>query len=186
MAVFEKRDPNQGASQPKPPPPPTRSSFAPPETRSLSSPSSAVSTIGESIVVKGDISGSEDISVNGSVEGSIFLTSNHVTINSTGRIAANIKAKSIEVSGTVEGDLAGGDVVKINSSGKLKGNIVAPRIVLQDGAKLKGMIDMEMSGGSKEQKAASASKSGGTASTPVLSGSGNAASGSGTAAEKVD
>lgn len=170
MAVFEKRDQNQAANQPTPPPPPARPRLDAPETRPMGPTTTATSTIGESIIIKGDVSGSEDISVSGTVEGSISLPSNHVIVNSTGRVSADIKAKTIEVSGIVEGDLKGGDVVKINASGKMKGNIVAPRIVLQDGAKFKGMIDMEVSGGQSQPKAPSASKSGSSATTPAPSG----------------
>ena len=173
MPMFDKREQNQGPNQPTPPAPPTpRPRLDVPETsRPVVSPVSNSSTIGESIIVKGDVSGSEDISVSGTVEGSISLPSNHVIVNSSGRVAANIKAKTIEVSGIVEGDLAGGDVVKINASGKMKGNIIAPRIVLQDGAKFKGMIDMEVSGGQgQQQKTPAVSKPAQKPAIPVAGG----------------
>ena len=147
MAMFDKKEPPPARPNPLPPPsPPPRTRV---EAKDSAKPSTAppakASNIGESIIVKGDITGSEDIRVSGTVEGSISLPSNHLVVNPTGRVAANIKAKTIEVSGIVEGDLVGGEVVKINTSGKMIGNIAAPRIVLQDGSKFKGMIDMETS-----------------------------------------
>lgn len=100
-------------------------------------------TIGPSVSVKGEISGDEDILIEGSVEGSINLKKNAVTVAKSGRVKANITGVVIHVEGEVVGDLHGTEKVIVHASGKVVGNISAPRISLEEGGKVKGMIDTE-------------------------------------------
>jgi cytoskeletal protein CcmA (bactofilin family) len=100
-------------------------------------------TIGPSIAIKGDVTGEEDLIVEGRIEGKILLKANSVTIGRNGRVKANVYANSITVEGEVEGDLIGKDEVVIRQSGKVKGNVAAPRVVLDSGARFQGSIDME-------------------------------------------
>ena len=100
-------------------------------------------TIGASVLIKGEVSGKEDLVIQGSVEGSINLKDHAVSIGEQGRIQANIFAKSITVKGELNGDMHGTERVTVSRSGKVKGNILSPRVVLEDGASFKGSIDME-------------------------------------------
>ena len=100
-------------------------------------------TIGPSIAIKGDVTGEEDLIIEGRIEGKILLKANSVTIGRNGRVKANVYANSIMVEGEVEGDLIGKDEVVIRQSGKVKGNVAAPRVVLDSGARFQGSIDME-------------------------------------------
>jgi len=99
--------------------------------------------IGRSITIKGDISGDEDLVIQGAVEGSVNLKENNVTINSEGRVKADIHGRTITVEGHVEGDLLGEEQVVLSPSCRVRGNITAPRVALEDGANFRGTIDME-------------------------------------------
>lgn len=102
-----------------------------------------VASIGASITVKGDISGEEDLLVQGRVEGTIDLKTNHVTVGREGRVKADIHGRVIDVQGEVEGNLFGDEQVVVRQTGEVRGNITAPRVSLEDGANFKGTIDME-------------------------------------------
>ena len=104
-----------------------------------------VATIGPSIKIKGNLSGNEDLIIQGSIDGEVLLKKNKVTVGTTGKVKANIHGKSIHVEGGVRGDLLGSEEVIIRSSGKVQGNIVSPRVTLDNGSKFKGSIDMEPS-----------------------------------------
>ena len=99
--------------------------------------------IGPSIVIKGTVSGDEDLLVQGRVEGSIELKDNEVSVGQSGRVTADVDAKIVKIDGEVTGDISGAEKVVISKSGNVRGNIVAPRVTLEDGAKFKGSIDMD-------------------------------------------
>ncbi len=100
--------------------------------------------IGPSISIKGDLTGEEDLVVEGRVEGTIDLKDNDLTVGKDGRVKASVGANTIFVEGEVEGDLTGDDQVVIRRSGHVQGNIIAPRVTLEDGCKFRGSIDMDM------------------------------------------
>lgn len=100
-------------------------------------------TIGPSISIRGDVSGDEDLVVQGQVEGTVTLKQNNVTVGKEGRIKANVHARVIEIEGQVEGDLRGDEQVVVRRSGNIRGNVVAPRVTLEDGCRFKGSIDMD-------------------------------------------
>ena len=100
-------------------------------------------SLGPSIVIQGTLSGEEDLLIEGRVEGEIVLRKHSVTVGEKGQVKANIASKSIVVEGQVRGDLRGADQVTIRRSGKVHGNVTAPRVTLEDGAKFKGAIDMQ-------------------------------------------
>lgn len=99
--------------------------------------------IGASIRIKGELSGEEDLVIQGHVEGTIEVKKNNLTVGAQGSVKANVRAKIISVEGKVEGDLLGEERIVIKQSGDVRGNIIAPRVSLEDGAKFKGSIDME-------------------------------------------
>ena len=108
-----------------------------------SSNSKNATVIGESIVISGDVSGKEDITINGSVEGEINFRENDITIGDSGQINANVTARSISVLGEVKGELRATEQVCIKPTGRVTGDIRAPRVVLDDGCQFKGSVDMD-------------------------------------------
>jgi len=103
-------------------------------------------TIGKSLVIKGEVTGSESLYIDGRVEGSINLSGNRVTVGRNGVVAANINAREIVVLGKVRGNLVASDRVDIRSEGSLTGDVVAQRISIEDGAFFKGGIDIRKPG----------------------------------------
>src|ERR1700704_3008974 len=139
--------PSEPASMPRP--------FATPTT----SPSDQA-TIGKSLVIKGEVTGSESLYIDGRVEGSINLAGNRVTVGRNGVVSANINAREIVVLGKVRGNLTASDRVDIRSDGSLTGDVVAARISIEDGAFFKGGIDIRKAGqkvNGEDAKAASSS-----------------------------
>lgn len=107
--------------------------------------------IGQSIKIKGELTGNEDLTIDGNFEGKILLKDHHLTIGSNGKIHAEIQAKSVLIHGEVVGNVSADDKVEISPTGSVQGDISAPRVALADGSSFKGSIDMagNKSGGSK-------------------------------------
>ena len=116
-------------------------------------------TIGKSLVIKGEVTGSESLYIDGRVEGSINLSGNRVTVGRNGVVAANINAREIVVLGKVRGNLTASDRVDIRSDGSLTGDVVAARISIEDGAFFKGGIDIRKGGQPGQPKANGEDKS---------------------------
>jgi len=100
-------------------------------------------SIGKSIVISGQLSGSEDLVIEGHVDGKIELRNHVLTIGSNGRITAQVAAKAIIVFGHVTGNLTATEKVEIRESGSVEGDIVAPRVAIADGSNFRGSIDMQ-------------------------------------------
>jgi cytoskeletal protein CcmA (bactofilin family) len=111
--------------------------------------------IGPKIMFKGELTGEEDLLIQGRVEGSIDLKGNHLTIGSQGVIKANVAARTITVEGSVEGDIVAAEHIAIKSASRVKGNLKAERVTLEDGAKFRGSIDMDMDADSKPENKSS-------------------------------
>ncbi len=103
-------------------------------------------TIGKSLVIKGEVTGSESLYIDGRVEGSINLPGNRVTVGRNGVVSANITAREIVVQGKVRGNMMAQDRVDIRNEGSLTGDVVAQRISIEDGAFFKGGIDIRKPG----------------------------------------
>lgn len=103
-----------------------------------------VAVIGPSLVVRGEVTGDEDVLVRGRVEGAINLPQNRVVVGHDGRVFANIHAAEVEINGYVEGDIRGDEHVAVHETGDVVGNISAPRVSLEDGARFRGAIDMDV------------------------------------------
>jgi len=101
-----------------------------------------MANIGKSITIKGDLSGNEDLVVEGNVEGKIELPNNQLTIGANGNVAADVSAKTIVVIGKVSGNVTGTESVKIEATGAIDGDVRAPRLVVQEGAVLNGSVEM--------------------------------------------
>ena len=117
--------------------------------------------IGQSVQIKGELTGNEDLTIEGMVDGKILVKDHNLTIGANGRITAEVHAKTVVVVGSVTGNITADDKVEIAPSGTVNGDIRAPRVAISDGAKFKGSIDMERKGGSS-----SASKGSGMSSQP--------------------
>ncbi len=127
--------------------------------RPVTTTTSDQATIGKSLVIKGEVTGSESLYIDGRVEGSINLSGNRVTIGRNGVVAANISAREIVVLGKVRGNLTASDRVDIRSDGSLTGDVVAARISIEDGAFFKGGIDIRKVGSAGASKPEEAAKS---------------------------
>jgi cytoskeletal protein CcmA (bactofilin family) len=125
---------SSAVSEPAPPPRPVATTTA------------DQATIGKSLVIKGEVTGSESLYIDGRVEGSINLSGNRVTVGRNGVVSANINAREIVVLGKVRGNLTASDRVDIRSDGSLTGDVVAARISIEDGAFFKGGIDIRKAG----------------------------------------
>jgi cytoskeletal protein CcmA (bactofilin family) len=99
--------------------------------------------IGPSIHIDGDLRGEEDLLIEGEVNGTVQLRSNSLTVGAQGKVRADVYAHSVYVEGLVEGDLYGTERVHIRKSAQVKGNVISPRVSLEDGAKFKGSIEMD-------------------------------------------
>ena len=99
-------------------------------------------TLGKSLVIKGEVSGSESLYIDGRVEGSINLPGNRVTVGRNGVVSANITAREIVILGKVRGNMNASDRFDIRSEGSLTGDIVAQRVSIEEGAFFKGAIEI--------------------------------------------
>ena len=99
--------------------------------------------IGPSIQLDGDLRGQEDLLIEGEVNGTVQLRNNSLTVGSQGKVKAHVYAKEIHVEGMVEGDLFASERVSIRRSAQVRGNITSPRVILEEGARFKGSIEMD-------------------------------------------
>ncbi len=136
-----------------------------------------VAHIGKSVFIKGQLAGSEDLYLDGEVEGNIELRDHSLTIGPNGRVRANIHAKDVVVYGKVDGNVAGTERVELKRSAVLMGDIATQRIVIEDGAFFKGAIDIKKEGKLESKResamAAAASYSSSSSSSSHSSSSGN-------------
>lgn len=114
--------------------------------------------IGKSITIKGDLSGDEDLVIEGDVEGRVELPNNQVTIGADGRVKADVYAQAVVVVGHITGNVSGVERVEVQASGVVDGDVKAPRLSVQEGAQLNGTVDMS-AGKAAERPAASPGKS---------------------------
>ena len=113
-----------------------------------------VVNIGKSVLIKGELSGSEDLTVEGQIEGEIELTQHVLTVGPHGRITAQISAKAVVVRGTVVGNIKASGKVSICDTGTVEGDIFAPRIAIAEGARFRGKIDMQRTVRPKDEEKA--------------------------------
>ena len=101
--------------------------------------------IGKSVVIKGDLQGSEDLTIEGQVEGKIELKDNVLTIGPNGRIKAQVFAKTVIVLGTINGNVTASEKVEIRDSATVEGNVLSPKVAIAEGAQFHGSVDMQRS-----------------------------------------
>ncbi len=132
--------------------------------------------IGKSVVIKGELSGSEDLTIEGQVDGKIELRQNVLTIGPNGKIKAQVFAKSVIILGEVTGNVTASEKVDIRDNGSVDGDIAAPRVAIAEGAHFRGSIDMQRTGAKpaehkaetkSETRPAAASQPAQTSGTPA-------------------
>jgi cytoskeletal protein CcmA (bactofilin family) len=141
-----------GTSSVQVPGAPIRPGNAIPATRSSTPNSRDVASLGANLVVKGDITGSEDLQIGGTVEGSISLQGQRLTIGPTAKLNSEVHAREVVVYGSVEGNLDAHDRVEIKKDGSVIGDITTARISIEDGAYFKGKIEIDRANLTAEQK----------------------------------
>ncbi|HXV76263.1 MAG TPA: polymer-forming cytoskeletal protein [Candidatus Polarisedimenticolaceae bacterium] len=128
----------------------------------------SIVNIGQSVEIKGTLTGNEDLTIEGLVDGKILVKDHSLTIGANGRITAEVHAKNVVVVGQVVGNITADDKVEVAPSGSVHGDVRAPRVAIADGAKFKGSIDMDRKTGVPATASPSAHAS--TATKPVGSG----------------
>jgi len=98
--------------------------------------------IGPSITIRGDVTGDEDLTIQGRIEGTVTLKQHNVSVGPEGKVDASIHGRSVTVEGEVKGDLRGEEQVVLKRTSRVQGNIQAPRVTVEDGARFRGGIDM--------------------------------------------
>ncbi len=143
------RAPRSDAEQTAPPRHPSTPSFHEAVSQQRAS-------IGKSVHIKGDVTAKEDLTIEGTVDGRVIVKNHSLTIGTNSRITNKIQAKSVIVGGEVHGNITAADRVEIAATGSMLGDIAAPRVVLADGARFKGSIDMEPIGAGRVDSQADA------------------------------
>ena len=110
--------------------------------------------IGKSVIVKGELSGSEDLYIDGQVEGAIELKGNRLTLGPNGRVKANVNARSLVIQGRLEGNVRATDRVDLKQSAVVLGDIATQRISIEEGAFFKGGVDIQREASAPEAKTA--------------------------------
>lgn len=137
------------AANPAPPQPAAPRPAPRPAAPPASNPSSAAdrsstsqAQVGKSLHLKGEITGSEDLYIDGEVEGTVELKDNNLTVGPNGNVHADVQARSITVLGHLRGNVRAGDKVEIRKTGSLEGDLATARIIIEDGAVFRGSIDI--------------------------------------------
>lgn len=141
-----------------------------PESNKTSEPfrSEVAAHIGKSVLIKGELSGSEDLYLDGEVEGLIELRDHSLVIGPNSRIRANISAREVIVHGRVEGNVIGTERVELKQSCVLSGDITTQRVVIQDGAFFKGSVDLQRESKAEVRKPVAAAAAASSSSAPSL------------------
>lgn len=143
-----KRDQSTETSGPRP-----QVVDAPPPAPARPGPSqSVVMNLGASVVIKGELSGSEDLTLCGQMEGSVRLPDHTLTVGPNAELKAEISAKAVIIAGAVIGNVKATERVEIQAAGSVVGDIAAPRLAIADGGGFRGRVDMPMPKGSEQQK----------------------------------
>jgi len=138
--------------QPAVPPPPTAAPAPAARTEAGHFMEKDIVNIGKSVVIKGELNGSEDLTIEGHVEGTIQLRDHVLTIGPNGKIKAQVFAKMVIVLGEVHGNVTATEKVDIRDNGSVEGDLVSPRIAIAEGAHFKGSVDMQRKGAPQQKQ----------------------------------
>jgi cytoskeletal protein CcmA (bactofilin family) len=152
-----------------PVPPPVPVLAAPEPRKVVAHDTFSPSSIGAGLKIRGELSGSSDLYIDGEAQGKITLLDSRVTVGPNGRVQADIEAREIIVEGSVQGNLKARENVRLGSSSKVEGSVLTPRIGIDDGAKLRGKVEMTTAGDPKPlQSHATSDKSAGSATLEAV------------------
>ena len=164
MVMWRREEPSRPSNSPAEvsTPEPVPSPKAPQQTDRSSGGSLGqdVVNLGKSVVIKGELNGSEDLTIEGRVEGKIELRQHVLTIGPNGTVDAEVFAKAVVVMGEVTGNITAAEKINIRENGSVDGDISAPRVAIVEGAQFRGSIDMQRSGSAQPKGAKGASKPG--------------------------
>lgn len=135
VSTMEERKPMETAFEPRPTPMKEK-----------------IVNIGRSVIIKGELTGNENLNIEGRVEGKIELKDHDLVIGPHAEITAEINAKNVTIEGSVVGNVSGGELVEIKASGSLAGNIESSRICIADGAHFKGSVNLRKAAEAPEKK----------------------------------
>jgi cytoskeletal protein CcmA (bactofilin family) len=146
--------PPQPVVPPTAPPPPVVHQSTTPRVEPVQSAQQekAIVNIGKSVIIKGELSGSEDLTIEGQVEGKIELRQNVLTIGPNAKIKAQVLARAVVVEGTVQGNISSSEKIEIRDKGSVEGDLSSPRVAIADGAHFRGSIDMQQAKGSEKHE----------------------------------
>lgn len=155
MSLFGKQRDDEGESVAPPvAAAPFPQTTTPPRPARASNQGDDVANIGKSIAIKGDLSGNEDLVIEGKVEGKVDLPNNQLTVGANGVVKAEIQAKAVVVVGKVSGNIRGTERIEIQATGIVDGDVTAPRLVVAEGAVLNGSIQMSQKSGAASSPSA--------------------------------
>lgn len=142
--MFDKHKGSKESAAPAPEPRPQQAPPAPAAgpAPTMGASAGTTSMIGKGISISGDVTADSNLRIEGVIEGRSIQSKHDVEIGESGRVSASISAKVVRVSGEVNGDINGSEKVMIAKTGRVQGNVVAPRVQLEDGALFRGSIDM--------------------------------------------
>lgn len=154
--MWKKND----APEPQPAPshmqPPAAAVPAPPaeSERTPQAPRTVAITIGSSVVIKGEVSAREDLTITGRVEGKIEVRDHEVRIGREGQVHAEVAARAVVIDGTVKGNVTATERIELTAEGRVEGDLAAPKVLMADGAEFRGRIDMGKKGTEAARKSA--------------------------------
>jgi cytoskeletal protein CcmA (bactofilin family) len=146
---------------------PSTPAVTPPMTKVVAQDTSTPTSIGSGLKIRGELSGTSDLFIDGDVEGKITLNNSRVAVGSNGRVQADIEAREIVVEGKVQGNLAASQSIRLGSSSKVEGEVLTPRITIEEGARLRGKVEMSRAGESKGASVKTTGSSNPPAATPA-------------------
>lgn len=150
--MRQKSESEQRAPEPTAPTKtPTQKTTQAPEPRRETRMERQLVNIGQSVQIKGELTGNEDLTIDGMVDGKIVVKDHNLTIGANGRINAEVHGKTVVVVGQIVGNITADDKVEIAPTGSVQGDIKAPRVAISDGARFRGAIDMDVAGQAKGQ-----------------------------------
>ncbi len=167
MAMFDKH--KMGKQQPTVSDQPKAGPAAPAMSAGVSVSTTKVAMIGQGISLMGDVKADTSLKIEGRIEGRTVQCTEEVEVAESGQVIANILAKVVKISGTVSGDIGGSEKVLITRTGRVQGNIVAPRVQLEDGALFRGSIDMNPAQSAGADKTAASRQPAGRLDAPASS-----------------
>jgi cytoskeletal protein CcmA (bactofilin family) len=174
--MFERKNAKGDGERTQVEPAPAPQPAAPAPSNSTSRASGGRAMIGAKVKITGDIVSAEDLLIEGEVNGTVTLADHELVVGNAGRVHADVEAKIVRIDGEVQGDIVGRERVVISASGNVQGNVTAPRVVLEDGGRFKGSIDMGASDGVAAAKPRAAAATG---KTEAAAGKADAAAGIG-------